>query len=287
MKEALIHHLSDLLGTEILHTSTVTGGDISDAFRINTADGAYFVKINSGHSAPGMFEAEKKGLEEILSSKTVAVPQVILTGENSGYAFLVIEYLEQRGATTQDLEKLGYQLAQMHQSTSSHFGFDDDNYIGSLPQKNDWHDNWTEFYIRCRLQPQFDMAIDRFLMSPAEIPSVSKMKESLDPLLKGIQPSLLHGDLWNGNYLIEKNGTPYLIDPAVYYGHSEVDIAMTQLFGGFGKAFYETYHSIIPLDEYSSARIELYKLYYLLVHLNLFGRSYYPQVKRIMNEYLI
>ncbi|MBT8191292.1 MAG: fructosamine kinase family protein, partial [Bacteroidia bacterium] len=107
----------------------------------------------------------------------------------------------------------------------------------------------------------------------------------LEALFEGIKPSLLHGDLWNGNYLIDKSGTPYLIDPAVYYGHSEVDIAMTKLFGGFGDSFYQAYHTIIPLDDKSHARIEVYKLYYLLVHLNLFGRSYYPQVKRIMETY--
>ncbi|NNF20558.1 MAG: phosphotransferase [Saprospiraceae bacterium] len=285
MQQVLIQHISNLLGTQILDTTPVSGGDISQAYRIDTNDKAYFVKTNPGHSAFSMFEAEKKGLEAILSSNTIAVPEVLLTGEFQGQSFLVMEMLEHRRATPDDYEKLGYQLAHMHLVSSPRFGFDDDNYIGSLPQKNNWHNKWTDFYIHCRLVPQLEMALSRSLISQAEIPPARKMEESLEALFEGIKPSLLHGDLWNGNYLIEKTGTPYLIDPAVYYGHCEVDIAMTKLFGGFGDSFYQAYHTIIPLDDKSHARIEVYKLYYLLVHLNLFGRSYYPQVKRIMETY--
>ena len=285
MQKDLIYHLSSLLGIELIEAKPVSGGDISSAYCFRSKEITYFIKYNSGHSALAMFQAEQKGLREIASCEKISVPEVILTGEHNGYSFLVMEMVESKRASSKDFRKLASQLAQMHLVSNQNFGFDDDNYIAYLPQKNDKHENWTDFYIHCRLIPQFDMLKDRSLLSPEEIPSIPIMENFLQPLFEGIIPSLLHGDLWNGNYLIEKSGTPYLIDPAVYYGHSEVDIAMTQLFGGFGPAFYETYHKIIPPNEKSDIRIDIYKLYYLLVHLNLFGRSYYSQVMHILNKY--
>ena len=173
----------------------------------------------------------------------------------------------------------------MHQHSSEFFGWDTNNYIGSLPQRNTKDQSWVMFYIEQRLSPQFDMARTQGLLSEGEIPSVDKMKKVLGEILSDVKPSLLHGDLWGGNYLISAKGIPYLIDPAVYYGHSEVDIAMSQLFGGFSSAFYDSYERVMPLDKLSEDRIKIYQLYYLLVHLNLFGRSYFSSVNAILKSY--
>jgi fructosamine-3-kinase len=180
---------------------------------------------------------------------------------------------------------LGKQLANLHLNKSKTFGFNTDNFIGTLPQSNTTHHNWVDFYVEERLVPQLKIAIQRHLLTPAEVPDLSTMKLKTVDIFKYVQPSLLHGDLWSGNYLISKDGIPYLIDPAAYYGHSEVDIAMSLLFGGFDNSFYEAYHAVIPKETDTIARIELYQLYYLLVHLNLFGSSYYNSVKRITNKY--
>jgi fructosamine-3-kinase len=180
---------------------------------------------------------------------------------------------------------LGKQLANLHLNKSKTFGFNTDNFIGTLTQSNTTHQNWVDFYIEERLAPQLKIAVQKQLLSTVEVPETNTMKLKTTAFFKDVEPSLLHGDLWSGNYLIATNGTPYLIDPASYYGHSEVDIAMSLLFGGFGSSFYEAYHAVIHEETHTKARIELYQLYYLLVHLNLFGSSYYHSVKRIINKY--
>ena len=144
-----------------------------------------------------------------------------------------------------------------------------------------------DFYIDERLLPQFDLAQSKGLLRSNEIPDKEIMKGNLNDLIKVVKPSLLHGDLWGGNFLIGKDGTPYLIDPAVYYGHHEVDIAMSKLFGGFGSAFYSAYYEVFPESSRINDRIEIYQLYYLLVHLNIFGSSYYGSVKQILNKYFV
>ena len=159
-----------------------------------------------------------------------------------------------------------------------------DNFIGSLPQQNSHYDAWTDFYIANRLLPQFVLAVDTGRLGASDFPSEDKLHTVLSELFEGIRPSLLHGDLWGGNYLISSDGIPYLIDPAVYDGHSEVDLAMSRLFGGFGSRFYAAYHEVIPSQKGSEERNAVYQLYYLLVHLNLFGASYYPSVMQILKR---
>ncbi|MFL1011187.1 fructosamine kinase family protein [Flavisericum labens] len=176
-------------------------------------------------------------------------------------------------------------MAKLHQCHSRNFGLDHNNFIGNLLQSNTEHKTWGNFYIYERLLPQLKLTKSKNLLHSNEIPPTETMVKSLSSLFRNIKPSLLHGDLWSGNYLISSDGTPYLIDPAVYYGHSEVDIAMTKLFGGFGEDFYDAYVESIPFTSDTTARIEIYQLYYLLVHLNLFGRSYYDSVKSILIKY--
>ncbi|MEC3908336.1 fructosamine kinase family protein [Tamlana sp. 2201CG12-4] len=283
MTNNLKSHLSNLLNKTITNVSPVSGGDISQAFKIDTSNNAYFLKLNSA-SALNMFQTEAYGLDLIAKTNTIKTPKVIAFDSFENSAFLLMEFIESKQATAEDFKVLGKQLAALHQCISENFGLDTDNYIGSLPQSNTVHKTWGDFYTDERLLPQLKLAKQKDLLSDAECPSEQQIKNYLESLFQNIKPSLLHGDLWSGNYLISKDGTPYLIDPSVYYGHSEVDIAMTKLFGGFGHAFYKAYESYSPFDVNTSARIDIYQLYYLLVHLNLFGRSYYGSVVSILRN---
>ncbi len=274
-----------ILGDRIIHTSPVSGGDIAHAYQIETQHDRFLLKLHDGDDAADMFAAERVGLEAIADTNTIRTPRVIYCGIVESTAFLLMEYVAARQAGTSDYERLGRQLAQLHQTSAERFGWDTDNFIGSLPQENTWQSAWTEFYITKRLMPQFAMARHAGLLSKEEIHGEDVLYHTLGDLLGDVAPSLLHGDLWGGNYLIAKDGTPYLIDPAVYYGHSEVDLAMSRLFGGFGNRFYEAYAEVIPPAPGAGERNDIYQLYYLLVHLNLFGGAYRSGVLRIVKTY--
>lgn len=278
-------HLAKHLGAKVLSFNPIAGGDISRAFKIETSNSSYFLKLNNATHAFGMFQAEAFGLNAIRHTHTIAVPEVLFWDTFNGSSFLVMEYIEGKTASSSNFKIFGQKLADLHQNTSENFGLEQDNFIGSLPQSNKLNKSWVDFYIQERLQPQIQLAKQKGLLSEDECPSYYTMTENLGNLFLDVKPSLLHGDLWAGNFLISKDGIPYLIDPATYYGHSEVDIAMSRLFGDFDSNFYETYHSIHPKDSNKDARIEIYQLYYLLVHLNLFGRSYYGSVQRLLSKY--
>lgn len=285
MVKDLKQHLSKILEENIVNMSSVSGGDISQAYRIETTNNNYFLKLNSAPNALTLFQTERYGLECIAKTNTIKTPKVIACKSFEGSAFLLMEFVASKSPASGDFKVLGEQLATLHQCTSDRFGLDQDNFIGKLPQSNTQHNTWVGFYTYERLLPQLHLAKNKGLLNPKEIPATSELKSVLDSLFKNVKPALLHGDLWSGNYLISTDGTPYLIDPAVYYGHHEVDIAMSKLFGGFHDAFYESYFSLMPKDENTLARIDLYQLYYLLVHLNMFGRSYYGSVSSILKTY--
>jgi len=252
---------------------------------VDTATGQYFLKVNNAPFALEMFYSEQEGLQAIEESKTIAVPHVHLAGSINGQAFLLMDLVESKRPNLSDYQRLGSQLAGLHQCSQADFGFSSDNFIGSLPQQNHPHTNWAEFYWFERILPQLQLALRNRLIQPQIIPEEGKAISLFREIFGNIKPALLHGDLWGGNYLIATDGTPYLIDPAVYYGHSVVDIAMSRLFGGFGSEFYDAYHEIIPQSVYYDIQIDLYQLYYLLVHLNLFGSGYYSSVSSILKRY--
>ncbi|MDD2551518.1 MAG: fructosamine kinase family protein [Dysgonamonadaceae bacterium] len=282
----LISHISHLTNKEFHNIQSVSGGSISSAFVLKTDDGAYFLKVNSQPDAYEMFVAEKTGLKTIEDTKTIAVPKVHLVNRYEGKSFLLMDYVESKHADPKDLKLLGSQLTHLHLNTADEFGFTSNNFIGSLPQSNNQHASWPDFYWHERILPQLKLAEQKNLLNSKEIIAEQVALKVFEKLLDNdVKPSLVHGDLWGGNYLIAVDGTPYLIDPAVYYGHSMVDIAMSKLFGGFGNDFYSAYHDIIPKTDYYNAQIDLYQLYFLLVHLNLFGRSYYGSVASIMKRY--
>jgi len=284
--KSLISHIAQESGMDIRECRPVSGGDISSAFKIVSANGmTCFLKVNAKPFAEEMFIAEKKGLEAIRQTNTIAVPRVLLTGKIEDKSFLLMEYIESKHPSDSDFRRLGTNLAQLHLSSTDTFGFDTDNFIGSLPQSNRKHDNWAEFYWEERIYPQLKKALTQHLIDKNEIPSDDRAVPLFEAILGAPKPALVHGDLWGGNYLISLDERPVLIDPAVYYGHSMADIAMTRLFGGFSPAFYDAYHEIIPKSEHYNTQVELYQLYYLLVHLNLFGSGYYSSVSSILRRY--
>ena len=279
-------HIAQALGSPISKVNTVSGGDISKAYCVHTSTQRFFLKVNESAIASKMFLAEKKGLENINLAKIIKAPEVIRCGQHESNSYLLLEFIESKNPTSKEFETLGHQLADLHTfSTGDSFGWEQDNYIGNLPQSNKNHKDWTLFYVHERLLPQLKMAKEKGLLNSIEIPSESNLVQGCRQFFPKVKPALLHGDLWSGNYLISHQGIPYLIDPALYFGHHEVDMAMTQLFGGFSSSFYTAYAEQIPAETLQNERRDIYQLYYLLVHLNLFGRTYYPSVKQLLKTY--
>lgn len=261
----------------------VGGGDISAAWRVETLTGAVFLKTGPA-SAVEMFAAEADGLSELAAAEAVRVPQVIATGQYADGAFLALEWLslEQQGRNGERL--LGEQLAAMHRTVRDQFGWHRDNTIGRTPQHNDWSDDWPAFFGEHRLGFQLKLAAENGYSGELQREGARVLK-SLPQMFEGYSPaaSLLHGDLWGGNWS-SCNGVPVIFDPAVYYGDRETDLAMTRLFGGFGAAFYDAYESAWPLEPGNRTRTVLYQLYHVLNHLNLFGSGYLSRAVNLLRK---
>lgn len=286
MDSELRDALQQSLAAPITGIAAVAGGSINRSVRVETTEGLYFIKYKS---APpfDFFEREVGGLKRIAETQTVKVPDVVGIGRTqSRVGFLILEWLEPSRKPGRDAETLGRQLAEMHKLSAKQYGLGTNNYIGSLPQTNGWSDAWADFYAERRLAPQIALAKQRRLLDGKRENRLEKLRASLRNFIDEgqIHPAPLHGDLWGGNWLACVDG-PVLIDPAFYYGDREVDLAMTRLFGGFPKEFYKAYAETYPLAGGYEARIDLYQLYYLLVHLNLFGESYGRQIDAILKRY--
>lgn len=281
----ILSHISQEIGENISSSHPVSGGDISSAYLLETKTGKFFLKVNAKPFALAMFQAEQKGLQAIEETQTISVPHVLCVGFVEEKSFLLMDYVESKRPDSSDFQRLGMKLAKLHEYTQTCFGFPTDNFIGSLPQSNTPNTNWPDFYWDERIFPQLQRARENRLLSQSEIPTKEKAIAVFNEIFKNVKPSLVHGDLWGGNYLIGVNGTPYLIDPATYFGHSMADIAMSKLFGGFGASFYGAYHQVIPQTENYFRQVELHQLYFLLVHLNLFGSAYHSSVLSILKRY--
>lgn len=277
--------LSSALSLKIKSINQVSGGDISDAFCLESNQGKFFLKVNQEEFALDMFQKEKIGLEQIASYNIVKVPEIYKVGQVESSAFLLMEFINSESKQTANFKQFGIQLAELHLQFGDTFGWEFDNYIGSLLQKNSKSTDWSEFYTFERLIPQIKMAIDQKLLDTNSLPTSSNLQDACSRLFQDSKPSPIHGDLWSGNYIADSAGNVYLIDPAFYFGYHEIDIAMSKLFGGFPNEFYEGYHSVFPTKKDHSERIQFLQLYYLLVHLNLFGRPYLASVMRILNKY--
>lgn len=264
--------------------STLAGGCINTAYKIESAGQAYFVKLNET-SKLSMFEAEADGLREIIDSGAIRAPEPLCLGQASGQSFLVMEYLEMGGSGNG--EELGRQLAAMHNKTWDRFGWHRHNTIGSTQQLNTATENWLEFYRDQRLGYQLELAATKGYGGSLQKKG-GQLLASLDSFFESYEPtpSLLHGDLWSGNFSFAISGEPVIFDPAVYFGDREADLAMTELFGGFPQSFYSAYDEFSPLDAGYSVRKSLYNLYHILNHLNLFGGGYGSQAESMIEKLL-
>ena len=291
-QDGLASALTRALGAKVTGLSPLSGGDINQAFAVKLVDGRQLFAKTNPRAPRDMFAAEARGLAWLAEARALRVPDVLAVSspDDDGPdapAFLALELLQARPNRPDFDETLGRGLAVLHRFGAPGFGLDHDNYIGPLPQSNRAHDTWPDFYRRERLEPQLRRAVDRGRASPRMQRAFDRLFAVLPDLCGPPEPpSRLHGDLWGGNLLTDDTGGPCLIDPAVYGGHREVDLAMMRLFGGFGPRVFAAYEETFPLSPGHEERIDLYQLYPLLVHVNLFGGSYAASVESALARLL-
>lgn len=279
IKEDLLRKIIAKIGSKfnkkiiLKNVSSLSGGCINACYRIETSKGIFFLKSNTNSSSK-MFLLEAKGLEILKQTGCIRTPEIILINED----FLLLEFISSAGFNS--WENFGRDLASLHKNTNDFFGLNHSNFIGSLNQQNDPEKSWCSFFIHQRLLPQLKLGN----FSSSFLSAFDVLFEKIPSLFPKHSPELVHGDLWSGNFIMTKDSA-CLIDPAVYYGNREMDIAMTTLFGGFHASFYEAYNESFPLLSGWRDRIDLCNLYPLLVHVNLFGGSYYDQALAIVNRY--
>ncbi len=274
-------HLNQSFSFSIKQATPLSGGDINAVFLLTTDQGNFVIKINDAQRFPEMFSLEKLGLESLAQSKSFITPEVLGTGTFKTKSYLLLEHIESGKPSVDFDEIFANNLAKMHQTTSA-FGFQKDNYIGSLPQYNTEEASAADFYIKQRLMPQFKMAADRGF----SFGDVDLLYKSIPDLIPDEPAALIHGDLWGGNFMVNSDGNPVLIDPATCYAPREMDLAMMRLFGGFNENIFDKYREVFPLCEGWTERIKLWQLYYILVHVNLFGGHYYNTANSILKTYI-
>ena len=280
MNDRLIIHFNNILDDIVIKVSPVSGGCINDCYKLETQKSNYFVKLNG---TINLFEEENKGLDLLRASKTFFIPKVYKFGVFESSNFLLMEWIQEKNKADNFWNVFAKNLSELHSTTNDKFGLDHDNYIGSLKQSNTYYYDGIEFFINTRLVPQLEKL--NSLNNSSFFKKFDILFNLLDEIIPVYQPSLLHGDLWSGNFLIDHNGHACIIDPAVYYGNREVDIAMTKLFGGFSEEFYSNYNDYLPMLNGWQERMPIWNLYPLLVHANLFGSSYLNQINSILNKY--
>lgn len=285
---ALARELSALCGVrcEAAPARRLGGAGGSESYEWPCEGGVLFVKVGPGERRAAL-EAEAAGLSELSRAQALRVPRVLASGATHDAAFLALEWIDAAPADTACERRLGEGLAALHAVTAPRFGWGRDNTIGRTPQANGWMQEWAEFFRERRLRPQLDLAVDNGFGNLLDTPG-ERLMESVHILLAGHAPraSLLHGDLWGGNWLATAAGEPVIVDPAVYYGDREADLAMTRLFGGFGAAFYRAYEAAQPPTAGTQLRGELYNLYHVLNHANLFGAGYARQARAMIDRLL-
>ena len=280
MNDRLIIHFNNILDDIVTEVYPVSGGCINDCYKLETQKSNYFVKLND---TINFFEEENKGLDLLRSTKTFFIPKVYEFGVFESSNFLLMEWIKEKNKSDNFWNFFAKNLSELHSTTNDIFGLDHDNYIGSLKQSNTYYYDGVEFFINTRLVPQLEKL--NSLNNSSFFKKFDVLFNLLNEIIPVYQPSLLHGDLWSGNFLIDHNGHACIIDPAVYYGNREADIAMTKLFGGFSEEFYSNYNDYLPMLNGWQERMPIWNLYPLLVHANLFGSSYLNQINSILNKY--
>ncbi len=277
--------VSRSLGSDVVSERSVSGGDIGASHRVELADGRNCFVKSYGKDSGGMTRAEAVGLHWLRVPGAPRIPEVLALHEDTP-SFLVLEWIEPGTPGSDHDESLGRALAALHQNTLESFGFESDNFIGPLTQSNRAHPDWPTFYARERIEPQVRLARDAGHFSKSQVDLARRVVARLPALCGPLEaPARLHGDLWGGNALTDDHGMPCLIDPAVYGGHREIDLAMMRLFGGFSQRVFDAYAEAWPLQPGSGDRVELYQLYPVLVHVNLFGAGYTGSALRILQRY--
>ena len=273
------------LPTGEVRATPVCGGSINQAWRLELGNSQFFVKLNRPDRL-AMFDAERAGLEAIRQSAALRVPEVFLTGQMNGHAFIAMEFIDLGGQL--DAGRFGVALAALHNSFNDQFGFAGDNTIGSSVQVNTFNHDWVDFWRRHRLGFQLELATQNSLDARL-IDRGYRLAEQLHKFFATYQPrpSLLHGDLWCGNQAADTRGNPVVYDPACYFGDHEADLAMMELFGQPGERFFASYTEHFPLDAGYTLRRELYNLYHILNHANLFGGGYGAQAQRMIEMLLV
>lgn len=266
--------------------ASIGGGCIHHAVRVTTkSHGNFFVKSNDRGDAD-MFEKELLGLKKLREAESLPVPEPLGYGQEGNYAYIITEFIETGNRKKDFWERFGMGLADLHRHQAGKFGFEHDNYIGRLPQRNDRTADWIDFFIRMRLEEQLKIALDRNRIDQAYVRRFGKLMDILPGIMPDEPPSLLHGDLWSGNFMTNVMGDAVLIDPAVYYGNREIELSFTRMFGGFDEIFYRSYDEAYPLAPGFDDRVEIYNLYPTLVHVNLFGNSYLGGIDRVLRRFV-
>jgi len=280
--------IEDILKSSVKSMESISGGCISESYKLETNSGeTFFLKLNK-NNPKDMFVKEAHGLNELYKAKTIRVPQAV----HSDDSFILIEYIKPGNKSINFYRDFGRKFAEMHKYYGENFGFYEDNYIGSNIQVNlpgeAEKDNWVKFYFDKRILFQYKLAEKNGYSTKDLALKINLLEDKIEKILSGSEekPSLLHGDLWGGNYIVDEKGDACLIDPAVYYGNREADLAMTKLFGGFSSEFYSAYIESYPLLPGCDYRENIYKLYHVLNHLNLFGRGYYSQTIALIDFYI-
>lgn len=276
--------LEEKISQEILEITSISGGDINEVYSIRTSDNILVLKKNNSSDFPQMFEKEKKGLEEISKSGAVS-PRVIQYFEESGYQYLLLEFIKEENKKQGYWKNFAEDLTKIHRVTNTSFGLEYDNYIGSLIQKNSPKTTWSTFFIENRISPLLKRAFDRNLLRKNHLDLFENLFLRLNEILPNESPCLIHGDLWSGNLMNKDGISPVFIDPAIYFGNREMDIAMTKMFGGFNETYLCFYQDIFPMEPGWEKRIKIHNLYPSLVHLNLFGVSYLRGIEIVINEF--
>ncbi len=287
-EEKIKARIEEKLGRKINSLASLSGGCISNAYKVTTIDGSnYFLKYNPSISKD-MFIKEANGLKELVKAEAIRIPEVLSFEAD----YILLEYIPTGNKKINFSEEFGQRFARMHKCTSESFGFYEDNFIGSNPQINipekDQKSNWVNFYFNKRILFQFELA-EKLGNSTEELrKGLSSLENKIQEIIgvSNEKPSLLHGDLWGGNYMVDEYGSAVLIDPAVYYGNREADLGMTKLFGGFNSEFYKAYNETFLLEDGYEYRENIYKLYHVLNHLNLFGGGYYSQALSLIKFYI-
>jgi protein-ribulosamine 3-kinase len=285
LPDSILTTLTESYAISVHATQSVSGGSINQAYKLSTNRGDLFLKWKA--DAPrDFFKREADGLNELKKADcSLRIPEVIAAEQSGTHqpGFLLMEFIEE--GRSGDPHKFGAELAKLHQTEGNAFGLGYDNYIGSLPQSNGQYDDWISFFIEKRIDVQLKMAIDSGTLPKSVLANWKRLSSQLPSIIPPCKPSLLHGDLWGGNYLFDLSGQAVLIDPAVYYGHPEVDLAFSKMFGGFSADFYEGYRSVKPIENGFEERVPVFNLYPLLVHVNLFGGHYASQFTSLIKHF--